>query len=53
MFSVDLPAAIDLTLLATAMAQWKQYWILPALMAGAIAILFAVAFHDRTNGDKA
>jgi hypothetical protein len=51
MFSVKLPEVIDPTLLANAMAQWKTFWVLPAIMAGAIAVLFAVAFHDRKQGD--
>ena len=51
MFSVKLPEVIDPTLLANAMAQWKTFWVLPAIMAGSIAVLFAVAFHDRKQGD--
>ena len=53
MFSVKLPEVIDPTLLANTMAQWKAFWVLPAIMAGAIAVLFAVAFHDRKQGDAA
>lgn len=52
MFSIHLPA-VPADLLAQAMGQWKTFWMLPALMAGGIAVLFAVAFFDRSNGEKA
>ena len=52
MFSVDLPASIDHGLLANTMAEWKDFWILPAVMAGAIAVIFTLAFRDRTNGSN-
>ena len=40
------------SLLSDTMRQWKAYWLLPAGMAGAIAILFLVAFRDRKSGAK-
>ncbi len=49
MFSVSLPEGIDSTLLAETMAQWKEFWLVPACMAGAILVLFAVAFWDRVD----
>ncbi len=52
MFSVQLPAGIDASLLASAMAQWKTFWVLPALMAGGIAMLFALAFREDRKGEQ-
>ena len=34
------------------MAQWKEFWMLPAGMAAAILVLFAVAFWDRTEAEQ-
>lgn len=47
MFSKQLPEGIDPTLLSETMLQWKQFWILPAIMAFAILVVFAVLFHDK------
>lgn len=47
MFSVNLPESINPTLLAETMQQWKEFWLLPAGLAAAILIAFAVLFHDR------
>ena len=47
MFSVGLPK-VDATLLATASAQWKTFWLIPSGMAAAIACLFFLAFWDRS-----
>jgi hypothetical protein len=49
LFSVDLPASIDEALLGTAMEQWKAFWLFPALLATIIAVLFFVAFWDKTK----
>jgi nucleoside transporter len=49
MFSVNLPDGIDTGLLTNAMAQWKSFWFFPAIMAGVIAVLFFVAFHDKSK----
>ena len=52
MFSRALPEGIDATLLSDTMAQWKEFWMLPAGMAAAILVLFAVAFWDRTEAEQ-
>lgn len=53
MFSVSMPEGVKkTTFLTDAMVQWKSYWLLPAGMAGAIAVLFFVAFRDRKSGAK-
>jgi nucleoside transporter len=49
LFSVDLPASIDEALLGTAMEQWKAFWLFPALLATIIAVIFFVAFWDKTK----
>jgi len=47
MFSIKMPEGVNLDLLSSTMAQWKDFWILPALIAGGIAVLFFVAFWDK------
>lgn len=49
MFSVSLPEGLDSGLLKDTMAQWKAYWMLPAIMAGGIAAVFFLAFWDRAR----
>lgn len=49
MFSVKMPDGIDAELLSRAMEQWKSFWITPAIMAAAIAVLFFLTFWDRTK----
>lgn len=48
MFAVDIPAGVDGTLLTKTAELWKAYWLLPAGMAGVIAILFFLAFRDKS-----
>jgi hypothetical protein len=52
MFSVNLPV-VDPQLLADTMAQWKTFWMLPAAMAGGIAVLFFLGFWDRSAASGA
>lgn len=47
MFSVGLPE-VNPNLLQTASSQWKTFWLLPAGMAGAIAVIFFLFFWDKT-----
>lgn len=46
MFSVGLPK-VNPNLLQSASSQWKTFWLLPAGMAGAIALVFFLCFWDR------
>lgn len=46
MFSVHMPP-VDANLLSDTMAQWKTFWMVPAAMAGGIAVLFFLGFWDR------
>ncbi len=43
MFSVNMPE-IDTTLLTDTVAQWKELWILPCIMAAVIMVIFAATF---------
>jgi len=53
MFSVGLPK-VDAKLLEITSGQWKSFWLLPAGMAAGIAVLFFVAFWDKSaDGDDA
>jgi hypothetical protein len=49
MFSVKLPEGIDPQLLSQTMLEWKEFWLLPAMMAGAIFVVFAFAFHEKRD----
>ncbi len=49
MFSVEMPDGVDPALLADTMAQWKSFWMFPAIMAGAIALIFFFAFWDKVS----
>ncbi len=49
LFSVDMPDSVDADLLAKTMDQWKDFWIFPAIMAAVIAVIFFVAFWDKTK----
>lgn len=48
MFSVEMPGGVDAALVSSAMEQWKAFWIFPAVMAAAIAVVFFLAFWDKT-----
>lgn len=48
MFAAEIPK-VDATVLTTAGQLWKTYWMYPALLAGGIAVLFFVAFWDRSS----
>ncbi|MEZ6129105.1 MAG: nucleoside permease [Planctomycetaceae bacterium] len=49
MFSRQLPADLDQGLLSETMAQWKNFWLFPSIMAGAILIVFALTFWDKAK----
>ncbi len=49
MFSVKMPDGVDPQLVATTMLEWKQFWLLPALMAGVILVVFALSFHEKRD----
>ncbi len=49
MFSVEMPEKLDPALLSETMQQWKEFWIVPAIMAGVILLVFAALFYDKTG----
>lgn len=53
MFSAKLPEGVDPQLLSDTMLQWKQFWLVPAGMAAAILVLFALTFYDRKASEQA
>ncbi len=50
MFSINLPE-VDGKLMSDTMLQWQAFWWVPAIMAGAITVLFFVAFWDKVDTD--
>ncbi len=51
MFGKGYPEGVPGDLIATAMTDWKNYWIFPAGMAAVIFVLFALLFWDRVDRD--
>lgn len=49
MFSVKMPDGIDSELLSKAMEQWKAFWMVPAIMALVIAVIFFASFWDKSK----
>lgn len=48
MFGKGFPAGLDAELVTKAMTDWKLYWIFPAGMAAVIALIFFIAFWDKS-----
>lgn len=48
MFGKGYPAGLDPELVTKAMTDWKLYWIFPAGMAAVIALIFFIAFWDKS-----
>lgn len=46
MFSVER-LTVDPGIISTAMSSWKTFWIMPAVMATAIAVVFFIGFWDK------
>lgn len=49
LFSINMPESVNADLLSSTMEQWKEFWILPAIFAAGIAVLFFLAFWDKTK----
>lgn len=47
MFAVSMPEAVSPALIAEASELWRGYWLLPALMAGGIGMIFLAAFREK------
>ncbi|MEP4077680.1 MFS transporter [Haloferula sp.] len=52
MFSVAMPEGVTPAVITEAAAQWKSYWMLPAMMAAGVGVLFLVAFKDKSVADS-
>jgi hypothetical protein len=50
MFSFHMPD-IDAKLLADTVAQWKEFWTLPCILAAVITVVFAIAFWPAAKTD--
>ncbi|WP_367870500.1 nucleoside permease [Luteolibacter sp. Populi] len=48
MFGKGYPEGTDPALVSKAMMDWKNYWMFPAGMAAVIAVIFFVAFWDKS-----
>lgn len=53
MFARDLPEGVDQSLLSQTMAEWKDFWLSPAIMAAIVLVIFTFAFWDRTKTSAA
>lgn len=53
MFSQVMPESVDAALISETMAQWKEFWLLPAGMAAVIFVTFAIAFHEKPEVEQA
>ena len=51
MFSKGYPDGVNPELVTKVMTAWKHLWLFPAGMAAAIAILFLLAFRDKSADD--
>lgn len=47
MFSKSIPEGVDSKVLTATMDQWQSFWLLPAIIAGVIAVIFFLAFWDK------
>ena len=48
MFGKGFPEGLNASLVTAAGADWKNYWIFPAGMAGAVAVIFFLLFWDKS-----
>jgi Na+/melibiose symporter-like transporter len=49
MFGQGYPDGVNPELVATAMTDWKHYWLFPAGMAAVILVIFALFFWDKVD----
>ena len=49
MFTREIPEKVNQDLLTSTMEQWHDFWLLPAVMAGAVLLVFAVTFWDKAK----
>ncbi len=55
MFTRNLPETLDQGILQETMTQWQNFWMLPAIMAAVVLVIFGLTFWDKTQpmGDDA
>jgi hypothetical protein len=51
MFSRSLPEGLDAGLLTETMAQWKNFWMFPSIIAAIIMAIFALTFWDKAKSE--
>jgi len=51
LFAAEIPQ-VDAGIWNNAAVLWKSYWLYPAMLAGAIAVLFFAAFWDRSKSGE-
>lgn len=51
MFAAEMPR-VDHSIWTKAAGLWESYWLFPAALAGAIAVLFIAAFWDRSKSGE-
>ncbi|MFT5466913.1 MAG: hypothetical protein ACI8UO_002014 [Verrucomicrobiales bacterium] len=49
MFSINVPDTVKPEVVSSAMDQWKDYWMFPAIIAAAITVIFFLTFWDKTK----
>jgi nucleoside transporter len=52
MFGKGYPEGVDGELVSTAMGDWSNYWVFPAIMAAIIFAVFAIAFWDKVEAGE-
>ena len=52
MFNRELPETVNPDLLSTAMGQWQDFWMFPAILAGIVLVAFAALFWDKMSIDS-
>lgn len=53
MFAVSMPNEVDPELLDRTSALWKNYWMFPAFMSIAVAVIFFLAFWEKKEDGEA
>lgn len=52
MFSRDLPESLNQEVLTDTMVQWKNFWMLPSILALVIFVIFALYFWDKGSTEE-
>ena len=52
MFGKGYPDGLDASLVTKAMQDWKNYWLFPAILAFAVAVIFFVTFWEKKSSKE-